>query len=171
MALDDLERVAQQLAARAHPEQRYGAHPYTHHLAAVRAQLAAYGFDGEVAVAAWLHDVVEDTEVGIEDIRAEFGEVVARLVWAVTGIGPDRPARNQDAYTKIRAYPRAVVLKLADRIANMEAAAADNPGLWEMYRREYPQFRGSLESLLPGEPAVASMWQHLDDLYQDTTGR
>jgi guanosine-3',5'-bis(diphosphate) 3'-pyrophosphohydrolase len=50
----------------------------------VAALLSGRGFDDEVVAAGLLHDAVEDTDVGIEDIRGRFGERVAWIVAAVT---------------------------------------------------------------------------------------
>lgn len=139
-----LEQEARAFAAEKHAAQRYGDRPYVVHLAAVRAVLAEFGYGEALAVAAWLHDVVEDTEATREDIAARFGDEVAQLVWAVTGVGPNRRARNASAYEKIRAYPRAAILKLADRTANAEASR-EAPDKLAMYRAEHPAFTRALE--------------------------
>jgi (p)ppGpp synthase/HD superfamily hydrolase len=146
MTTTDAEQRAIRFAEQAHAAQRYGADaPYTVHLAAVRRVLADFGLAGDLAVAAWLHDSVEDTPTTREQVAALFGEPVAVLVWAVTGRGPNRKARNADAYAKIvAAGASAATLKLADRIANAEASRADNPRLLAMYRDELPAFEGML---------------------------
>ena len=150
------EDEARAFAEAAHREQRYGDGPYVTHLAAVRAVLADFGYDGALGVAAWLHDTIEDTGVTRDDVAQRFGEEVASLVWAVTGIGANRKARNASAYEKIRATPRAAILKLADRIANVEASR-EVPGKLAMYRAEWPSFREGLRDL--GDDR---MWQRLE---------
>ncbi|MFC4372650.1 HD domain-containing protein [Nocardia halotolerans] len=161
MEFDQLETEAREFAIAAHGDQRFGDRPYSTHLTAVRAVLDDFGYSGDLALAAWLHDVVEDTPVTTEEIESRFGRAVLDLVWAVTGVGPDRKARNLDAYTKIAAHPRAVILKLADRTANAEASPPGSSWMG-MYRTEHPTFKAHLADLLPGDPTVARMWQRLE---------
>ncbi|MFD6272497.1 HD domain-containing protein [Nocardia asteroides] len=161
MAIDQRESEAREFALAAHGDQRYGDHPYSYHLAAVRRVLDDFGYDGELGTAAWLHDVVEDTPVTAEEVESRFGRAVLDLVWAVTGIGPDRKARNLDAYTKIAAHPPAVILKLADRTANAEASPSGSSWMG-MYRTEHPTFKSHLGALLEGDPTVARMWERLE---------
>lgn len=78
----DIEQRAIEFAARAHRRQvrkgsdtPYIAHPYT-----VGLMLARAGFDPEVVAAGVLHDTVEDTDITLEEIRAQFGERVAMIV-------------------------------------------------------------------------------------------
>jgi (p)ppGpp synthase/HD superfamily hydrolase len=153
--MNDEDR-ARDFAVLAHGGQKYGTHPYGVHLAAVRKVLADFGHAGALAVAAWLHDTVEDTSATREQIEAEFGPEVAALVWAVTGVGQNRKERVADAYAKMRALPEAITLKLADRIANSEASAKDNPKLLAMYRSELPTFEAAL--MPHGDPR---MWERL----------
>ncbi|MEV0774036.1 HD domain-containing protein [Nocardia salmonicida] len=161
MEFDQREIEAREFAIAAHGDQRYGEHPYVTHLAAVRGVLDDFGYGGELGLAAWLHDVVEDTSITAEDVESRFGREVLDLVWAVTGIGPDRRARNQNAYNKIAAHPRAVILKLADRTANAEASPLASSWMG-MYRTEHPTFKAHLGELLADDPTVARMWERLD---------
>jgi (p)ppGpp synthase/HD superfamily hydrolase len=154
-AMADLEARARAFAIKGHGEQRYGDRPYSVHLEAVRAVLRDFGHGGELAIAAWLHDVVEDTPTSLDEIRLGFGDEVAALVWAVTGIGANRKERNASAYVKIRNHPRAATLKLADRIANVEASRGMEKHA--MYRKEWPGFRDALAGL--GDPR---MWERLE---------
>jgi (p)ppGpp synthase/HD superfamily hydrolase len=152
------DRAARDYATEKHEGQLYGKEPYTVHLAAVREVLRWAGFeDGHpLAIAAWLHDTVEDTSATREDVAARFGDDVAELVWAVTGVGGNRKERNENAYTKIRAYPQAATLKLADRIANVEASA-NVPDKLAMYRKEWPAFRQALAGL-----GMPPLWERLE---------
>jgi guanosine-3',5'-bis(diphosphate) 3'-pyrophosphohydrolase len=157
-----IEARAIEFAQQAHGEQKYGTLPYMVHLAAVRAVLGDFGIGGNVAVAAWLHDVLEDTSATHEQLALRFGEVVRQLVWAVTGVGKNRKERNADAYAKIRANPESLALKLADRIANCEASARGNPGLLGMYRQEFGGFKEQLEPLRPWVGCdLTGMWDRL----------
>jgi (p)ppGpp synthase/HD superfamily hydrolase len=152
-------RVAKFFASTKHGAQQYGGLPYTHHLAAVEAVLRHHGFgeDDEMLVAAWLHDVVEDTPTKAKDVVEMFGESVGALVVAVTNEeGANRKIRSALTYPKTRSLSRAVALKLADRIANVEAGGK----LVDMYRKEYDDFKRNLRT--PGE--WDAMWAHLDSL-------
>jgi (p)ppGpp synthase/HD superfamily hydrolase len=151
--------------------------PYTHHLAAVEAVLVRFGFsDDVIRVASWCHDIIEDTrdrpnQVKRRDIEEMFGEEVADLVWAVTSEeGDNRKVRNALTYPKIRATGvRAVALKLADRIANVENGGR----AVSMYRKEHPDFKHGIyiPVIAPaGDPGpgfkdnlrVYEMQEHLD---------
>ena len=136
----------------AHGEQRYGDRPYVEHLSAVVEVLEQFGFDDDYVAAGWLHDVVEDTAATKADVEAAFGARVAKLVSAVSG-GGDRAAHVASIYEKIAAYPDAANVKLADRIANVEAC---DPGdkHFVRYGREHPGFTSVIEPHVP-----AAMWQ------------
>jgi (p)ppGpp synthase/HD superfamily hydrolase len=144
-------------AAHAHAGQSYGGHPYIYHPACVRAVLADVEVAGELVHdpdlvrAAWLHDVLEDTAETELDIRRRHGARVAECVMAVTGYGATRKARNASAYAKIRAYGSlAAVLKVADRIVNVEKSHAPGPdgltawNLLAMYRSEALEFAAAV---------------------------
>ncbi|EYF02732.1 HD domain-containing protein [Chondromyces apiculatus] len=149
--LSDLEQAARTFAAERHGAQRYGDHPYTFHLERVRAVLADHGYGGALGVAAWLHDILEDTPTTRDEIADRFGAHVAALVWAVTGVGATRKERNASMYGKIRDTEGAALLKLADRIANVEAART-RPDKLRMYRSEAEAFTQALAGL--GDPRL-----------------
>lgn len=138
-------------AVSAHGDQRYGDCPYVEHLSAVVKVLEEFGFSDEHVAAGWLHDVVEDTDITEADIEEAFGERVAKLVSAVSG-GGDRATHVASIYAKIEAYPDAAVVKLADRIANVEACAqGDKHSI--RYAREHPRF-----STVIGPHVPPAMW-------------
>jgi guanosine-3',5'-bis(diphosphate) 3'-pyrophosphohydrolase len=148
-----------------HAGQLYaGGLPYTHHLAAVEQVVRRFSDSrGTMApehllVAAWLHDVVEDTGTKVKEIEEMFGENVSQLVAAVTNEeGANRKIRTALTYPKIRkGGVWAVRLKLADRIANVETGGK----LVSMYSKEHEDFRRALYT--PGENE--DMWTHLDGL-------
>jgi (p)ppGpp synthase/HD superfamily hydrolase len=112
--------LARDLAARAHRGQTDKAGvAYVHHPAAVAA-----AFDPELDwvehSAAWLHDVVEDTDVTAEDLRAAgVAEEVVRVVVLLTRT-PEVP--DEEYYRRIRADSRARRVKLADIAHNTDPA-------------------------------------------------
>lgn len=147
---------ARAYAVKAHGDQRYGAAPYSVHLDAVARVLVRFGHTDEETVAAgFLHDAIEDAGVTHDELEREFGARVAALVDACTdGRGQNRKERKERPYRLIPKTPGSLLVKLADRIANVEAARADRPGLLEMYRKEHPEF----ERRLRGPAAAETMW-------------
>lgn len=161
---------ARVVAIAAHGDQMYGDQPYAYHLQAVVDVLTRFGTGLEDAatapllVAAWLHDSLEDTALTFAEIEARFGAEVAELVWRVTDEpGATREERKPATYRKTSASEMAVVLKLADRIANVEASLATDRRLLEMYRREHVEFKATLHPAAGGELA-GRMWTCLDAL-------
>lgn len=148
-----LVAAAREFARERHAGQFYGPHAYTLHLAEVVAVLRRSGLRHfELLAAAWLHDTVEDTATTRAEIDARFGERVAELVWAVTGQGTNRAERVASIYAKLRALGSddAASLKIADRIANVEASRAGGArtaDLLRMYREEAPGFEAALHPL------------------------
>lgn len=155
-------RWAKFFATVKHGNQQYSnGLPYTHHLVEVERVLRRFDVeDHDMLTAAWLHDVVEDTTTKLKEIYEMFGNRVAELVRAVTNEpGPNRKTRAALTYPKIRSVEGAVCLKLADRIANVEAGGK----LVDMYRKEYEDFKRNLYT--PG--ICEDMWVHLDALLGD----
>ena len=151
-AEEELKAVA--FAREAHGDQKYGGEPYTSHLSAVRLVLTDFNTHGDLGVAAWLHDVLEDTPVTNTELQDAFGPGVFKLVFAVSGFdtlpgppGSNRKRRNADVYEKLRKWPEAIPLKLADRIANVEACGKTKnakPTMLAMYQSEQQGFEAAL---------------------------
>lgn len=116
-------------------------------------------------IAAWLHDILEDTTLSEEGLRRKFGDTITDLVVAVTNKpGRNRMERHAATYPKIRANPTAVILKLADRIVNVEASLLNRGSkthLLEVYREEHPGFEGGLGRGEERDPRCSNMWTHL----------
>lgn len=142
-------------------QQMYGARPYTHHLQAVEELLRRWGVDEEdMLIAAWLHDIVEDCpEISLKHIEEMFGPRVAELVDAVTNEpGPNRAARHALTHPKTRTVPGAVLLKLADRLANVANGRAHGGIFVGMYAKEHETFKRALYT--PGE--WEAQWTELE---------
>lgn len=168
--MDELE-FAKRLAGVAHFKQRYGTHPYTHHLNEVEATLCNFGFqdDMDLRVSAWLHDIIEDTGMSYDQIRFGFGEAVADIVYAVTNeMGRNRKERNIKTYPKIKANKKAIILKLADRIVNISQAVGTNSRYIDMYKKEWGGFHTALYERDDDE-RVEKMWKHLEKLFNTET--
>ncbi len=86
----DLEAIirAHEIADAAHSGQtRKSGEPFITHPVAVADILAGLGMDTDTIVAALLHDVVEDTQITIDEVKKKFGADVALLVDGVTKLG------------------------------------------------------------------------------------
>lgn len=160
----ELEAVA--FAIERHGNRMYGGLSYvTGHLVPVVDLLIRSGL-GPLEAAGWLHDVVEDTNTTLDEVREQFGDGVADLVGAVTSEpGANREERNAATYPKIRAAGRnAVALKLADRICNVSACWANSDKRLFMYAKEYPDFREALRVVDQHGWEVGGLWNRLDRL-------
>lgn len=128
----EITRITQAyvFARNAHEGQkRRSGEPYIIHPVAVAQILAGMGMDGDSICAALLHDVVEDTPVTDQQVRASFGESVAQLVDGVTKIGqipfsPDQQEEQQNENIRKMLLAmsrdiRVIIIKLADRVHNM----------------------------------------------------
>lgn len=100
--------------------------PYAVHLLEVVEILAASGVrDCDILQAGMLHDVVEDTTHSLSEIREHFGRGVSELVDWMTKPEPrpgQDPAEVRSAYLRqfAQAPPQAAVVKLADRLSNVQ---------------------------------------------------
>lgn len=99
-----------------------GGMAYIHHPVAVAELLAEHGFGERTVAAALLHDVIEDSDASVEDIEARFGEVVARLVTALTEDEMIKPfERRKDAHRRHVAEVGgdAPAIYAADKLSNI----------------------------------------------------
>ncbi|MCT7353427.1 GTP pyrophosphokinase [Streptomyces sp. 15-116A] len=117
---------AYQVAERWHRGQkRKSGDPYITHPLAVTTILAELGMDPATLMAGLLHDTVEDTEYGLEQLRRDFGDTVALLVDGVTKLDKVKFGEAAQAETVRKMVvamakdPRVLVIKLADRLHNM----------------------------------------------------
>ncbi len=149
-----------------HAGQVHGTRPFTAHLTEVVNTLHEFGYlDDDLTAAAWLHDVVEDTEVTIEEIYSEFGNRIGDLVDALTdGPGETRIEKKQKPYMTIPNVPGAVIVKLADRIANVRHTIADTKPDAERYYETYKREHSGFCSALGKKGEAEDMWYILDNL-------
>lgn len=130
--LDDaaLERIrhAYEFGARAHEgQQRLTGDPYITHPLSVARTVAELSLDADSIVAALLHDVLEDTQVSLKTLQAEFGETVARLVDGLSKLThltftsrvEQQAANFQKMMLAMVDDIRVVLVKLADRLHNL----------------------------------------------------
>ena len=166
---------AYQYAAEAHTDhRRLSGDPYIEHPLAAALSCAELQLDAAVIQAALLHDVVEDCDVKIEQVEAEFGADVASLVDGVTKLGalalPSPELENIDEeaqaenlrkmFLAMAADVRVVIVKLADRLHNMRTLAALPPEKQQRIARETQEIYAPLAARL-------GIWQfkwQLEDL-------
>ena len=159
---------AKRYATKMHEGQQYGTgEPYTVHLEDVENVLIEFNhISSTMRAAAWLHDVLEDvlkTQEQRENFQAEFPGFLYLIVEAVTvEPGPNRKERNTKTYPKIAALTEAIELKLADRISNGRRSKATGSKQYEMYKKEYPEFRAALYT---SDIDTMAMWWELDRLF------
>jgi hypothetical protein len=120
---------ALEFARERHGEQhrRGSATPYWVHPVRVAIELVRWGEDPPPALqAALLHDVVEDTDTTVAEVRDAFGDEVAGLVDWLTAPPGGRQGEVRAYYERLRrsAPPGAQVLKLADRVDNLRSIQA-----------------------------------------------
>ena len=161
-------------AVRAHAgtERRGKGYPYiVHPLEAVEI-VATMTADQELLAAAALHDTVEDTDVTVELLRAEFGDRVARLVEEESdkfeeGVSEEASwhARKRAAIERLsRASRDAKMVALGDKLSNMRAIARDyavqGDALWDLFHAKDPKdhewhYRGLADALRELEDTFA----------------
>lgn len=156
---EKLYKEARMVAVKAHSNQSYDKiFPYEKHLDDVVDVLKRFGFSGKFIIAGYLHDTMEDDGLSYKNISNYFGEEVAEIVYCVTDeFGRNREEKKKKTLPKTATNPDAIIVKLADRIANIE-----HGGKVEMYNKEFYKFK---EILLPNSPYEATrMWDYLEVL-------
>lgn len=150
--------------AHAGTERRGKGFPYIVHPMEAVEIVATMTSDQELLAAAALHDTVEDTDVTVEQIRAEFGDRVASIVDSesdkpIEGLGERDSwmARKQAAIDRLAAAPYdAKVVAMGDKLSNMRAIARDyavqGDKLWQLFHAPQPSchewhYRGLANSL------------------------
>lgn len=135
---------------------KYTYEPYIVHPAEVVSIVSTVPHTDAMLAAAWLHDVVEDTGVTIETIRAEFGEEVAELVGWLTDVS--RPEQGNRATRKAidRAHTamapaQAQTVKLADLISNTRSIMEHDETFAKTYLAEKKLL---LEVMTKGDPEL-----------------
>jgi (p)ppGpp synthase/HD superfamily hydrolase len=137
--MNDVSKIAKafHFAAEKHSDQRRKgtrAEPYVNHVAEVAALLAEHtgGRDTDLIVAGLLHDTVEDVDVTYEEIEKEFGANVAHLVSEVTDDKslPKAERKRLQIEHAAHASPRAKMLKIADKTANLRTLLESAPPDW-----------------------------------------
>ena len=134
-------------AVRAHhnTERRGKGFPYIVHPMEAVEIVATITSDQELLAAAALHDTIEDTDVTVDDLRREFGDRIADLVFAESdqfaeGVSEEDSwhDRKQAAITRLKNAPHdAKIVAMGDKLSNMRAIARDyatkGDELWNIF--------------------------------------
>ena len=150
--------------AHAGTERRGKGYPYIVHPMEAVEIVATMTADQELLAAAVLHDTVEDTDVTVEQLRAEFGERVASLVADESDVMPEGMTeedswhqRKQAAIDRLsKASHDAKTVAMGDKLSNMRAIARDyaelGDALWNRFHTSDPKehawhYRGLADAL------------------------
>ena len=140
--LEQLER-AYHTAEHYHRGQiRKSGEPYITHPLAVATILAELGMTESTLCAALLHDTVEDTSYTLDQLRADFGDEIARLVDGVTKLDKLTYGESAKAETIRKLVVatardvRVLVIKLADRLHNMRTLSYLRPDKQQRIARD-----------------------------------
>ncbi len=126
-------------------ERRGKGFPYIVHPMEAVEIVATITNDQELLAAAILHDTIEDTDVAYEQLKREFGDRIADIVYAesdrfVEGVSEENSwhARKQAAITRLAEAPHdAKVVAMGDKLSNMRAIARDykmkGDALWQIF--------------------------------------
>ena len=143
------------------------------HPCGVASILREYKMDDSVIAAGYLHDVVEDTDYTIEDIKNEFGEDIANLVESATE--PNRllswEERKKETIDRVKNLPlRNKSLICADKIHNLESLYSNfyrkGEEDWTSFKRGRENqewyFKSIYQSLIMNEDESYPMFKRLD---------
>lgn len=164
--------AALQFAAHKHRNQRRKdaeASPYINHPIEVAAILATRGGVTDLAtlMAAILHDTIEDTETTPEELGAAFGPEVRELVVEVTDDKhlPKAERKRLQIEHAHRRSPKAKLVKLGDKIANVRDVTATPPAGWSVARRQ--EYLDWTEQVLVGcRGSNAGLERYYDEVLQ-----
>lgn len=146
--LPAFEARARQFAEEAHGVQTYGTLPYVKHLddVAMLVSVVRSTQRPNLVALAYHHDLLEDTDKTMEDLAREVHWFHAFHVWLMTDpkVSSRRERKivlNERLKTVGADFYFALVVKVADRVANVRESKKNNPQLFNMYRNEHHDFK------------------------------
>lgn len=173
-------------AVKAHSgtERRGKGFPYVIHPMEAMAIVATITPDPELLAAAALHDTVEDTDITLDILRAEFGERVAKLVADESDVFTEGKSEDETWHQRkkaaidrlARAPHDAKIVALGDKLSNMRAIARDyaaqGDALWNIFHAKDPKdhewhYRGLADALreLQDTPAFQEFEQLINQVF------
>ncbi|MDR9458041.1 MAG: HD domain-containing protein [Salegentibacter sp.] len=153
-----MEKKALEFARKAHGTQqrKYSEEAYIEHPIRVAGLVKSVTHTSEMICAAYLHDVVEDTPVSLQDIERKFGRKTASLVEELTDEYEKknhphlnrRQRKQKEVERQAGMSPEAKTIKLADVIDNTRDILKNDPG----FARKYiPEMEALTEALQGGD--------------------
>lgn len=148
---------------------KYSGIPYVTHPIAVMEILSSVTNDKNILIASLLHDVVEDTDKTIDEIRFLFGDDVASLIFDLTKASDDehlpRAVRKENYKKHLEmACPRALTIKCADIIHNSSTIISNDPEFAKVWMNEV---RNLLPVLKNGNEELFDNVSNLVEWYYD----
>lgn len=116
----------------------------------------------------WCHDTIEDARQNYNSVKKVAGIEVAEIARACTnyGRGRNRDERMPDfVYKDIHDTPFAVIVKVADRMANGQYSKMTGSSMYQKYVKEHGQFTAKLFSAHQGDLWHKPMWHALDQVF------
>ena len=176
----DMERIrrAFDFAVAAHAGQkRKDGSPYVTHVIAAATIAAQMGLDDDALIAALLHDVLEDTEIGYDELAHEFGKDVADIVEGVTKLTRVQYSTVEETQMEnlrkmllaMAKDIRVILIKLADRLHNMRTMEFQTPAKQLSKSRETMDIYAPIAHRL-GVEQVKDELEDLSLLYLDPVG-
>ena len=171
--------------AHAGTERRGKGFPYIIHPMEAAAIVATITPDPEILAAAILHDVVEDTDCTVDELRREFGDRIAELVASesedpMADLSEEASwhARKQAAIDRLAQAPHdAKIVAMGDKLSNMRAIARDHEQIgdeiWNLFHTKEKSehewhYRGLAASLsdLSGTAAYREFVAQIDEVFK-----
>ncbi|MFA5826217.1 MAG: bifunctional (p)ppGpp synthetase/guanosine-3',5'-bis(diphosphate) 3'-pyrophosphohydrolase [Gallionellaceae bacterium] len=162
-------KVALEFSAAAHQGQtRQSGEPYVSHPIAVARILTPLHMDAQAIIAALLHDVVEDTDISIDNVAEAFGKPVAEMVEGLSKLDKLQFETQEDAQAEnfrkmlmaMARDVRVILIKLADRLHNMRTLEAVSPEKSQRIARETMDIYAPIANRL----GLNTIFQELEDL-------
>ncbi|SIO45523.1 HD domain-containing protein [Singulisphaera sp. GP187] len=163
--------------------------PYFEHVVGVAMILDRLGFEEAVVIAGLLHDVVEDTEATLDQVRERFGDEVARTVEACSEIKTDAQGRKRPWIDRKRDHLKALAgaplevraVILADKLHNLLSMACDleeGRPVWSLFNASRADllgyYRATIDLVGVGDPRLQRLAERcrqlLDGLAEDARG-
>ncbi len=182
---DDALRFASD--AHRHQRRKDGSIPYIAHLLAVTSLVLENGADEDTAIAALLHDTVEDQGglAMLKKVKAEFGERVAAIVMEVSDNEGDpkppwRLCKEQFIASIPTLSPEARLIALADKLHNVRSTILGYERIGEKvwtrftgrrdgtlwyYREVLKAFRGTGSTDVTNEPLLQDLTRAINELF------
>ncbi len=179
-AFSERYEAALYVAARAHHNQtRKGSEaPYLTHVVHVATILQRYGYSDDVVIAGLLHDTVEDSDLTLDEVQAQFGDEVARLVAGVTqpaDAATWKERRAAQVYQVDVGGPLVAAVKAADLLHNTRSFALDHSTygvkMWDIFAQPprdmldyYQAMLASIRSWISNHPLCDEATASVNDL-------